>query len=99
MSDFYTQWLERSKEDQKKVDEAPRVARVKELKWERTPQDYKAALMIAPKTVFPTGGSCLMRAEIPTGWHAGKHFHGEEAMYVESGEGFMVLDDKRYDFF
>ena len=40
-----------------------------------------------------------MRAEIPVGWHTGKHFHGEEAIYVESGEGFMILDDKRYDFF
>ena len=40
-----------------------------------------------------------MRAEIPVGWHTGKHLHGEEAIYVESGEGFMVLDDKRYDFF
>jgi uncharacterized cupin superfamily protein len=29
----------------------------------------------------------------------GKHFHGEEAIYVESGQGFMILDDKRYDFF
>jgi mannose-6-phosphate isomerase-like protein (cupin superfamily) len=55
--------------------------------------------MIAPELGFPTGGSCLMRAEIPVGWHTGKHLHGEEAIYVESGEGFLVLDDKRYDFF
>jgi len=39
-----------------------------------------------------------MRAEIPVGWHSGRHLHGEEAIYVESGEGFMILDDKRYDF-
>ena len=62
MSDFYSAWLERSKSNQKKVDEAPRVAKSKDLKWVRTPQDYKAALMIAPETGFPTGGSCLMRA-------------------------------------
>ena len=42
--------------------------------------------MIAPELGFPTGGSCLMRAEIPVGWHTGKHLHGEEAIYVESGE-------------
>ena len=99
MSDFYSAWLERSKSNQKKVDEAPRVAKSKDLKWVRTAQDYKAALMIAPETGFPTGGSCLMRAEIPVGWHTGKHFHGEEAIYVESGEGFLILDEKRYDFF
>src|SRR5574342_1239862 len=98
MSDFYTAWLERSKANEAKVADAPRVARGKDLKWVRTPQDYKAALMIAPELGFPTGGSCLMRAEIPMGWHTGKHLHGEEAIYVESGEGFMILDDKRYDF-
>jgi hypothetical protein len=84
MSDFYSAWLERSKSNQKKVDEAPRVTRSKDLKWERTPQDHKAALMIAPELGFPTGGSCLMRAEIPVGWHTGKHFHGEEAIYAKA---------------
>jgi mannose-6-phosphate isomerase-like protein (cupin superfamily) len=99
MSDFYSQWLERSKKNEEIVNDAPRVMRSKDLKWVRTRQDHKAALMIAPELGFPTGGSCLMRAEIPVGWHTGKHLHGEEAIYVESGEGFMVLDDKRYDFF
>src|SRR5262249_48363475 len=65
MSDFYSAWLERSQANDKKVNDAPRVARGKELKWVRTRQDYKAALMIAPELGFPTGGSCLMRAEIP----------------------------------
>ena len=67
MSDFYSAWLERSQANDKKVNDAPRVARGKELKWVRTRQDYKAALMIAPELGFPTGGSCLMRAEIPVG--------------------------------
>jgi hypothetical protein len=39
-----------------------------------------------------------MRAEIRKRWHTGKHVHGEEAIYVESGERFMILDDKRYNF-
>ena len=99
MSDFYSEWLERSKNNEKVVNDAPRVMRSKDLKWVRTRQDHNAALMIAPELGFPTGGSCLMRAEIPVGWHTGKHLHGEEAIYVESGEGFMVLDEKRYDFF
>lgn len=99
MSDFYNAWLEQSKEIEEKVNESSRVARAGDLKWVRTRQDYKAALMIAPETGFPTGGSLLMRAEIPAGWHTGKHLHGEEAIYIESGEGFMILDDKRYDFF
>ncbi len=98
MTDFYKDWLEESKRIEKTVNEAPRVARGKNLDWVRTHQDSKAALMIAPETGYPTGGSLLMRAEIPVGWHTGKHIHGEEAIYVERGEGFLLLDDRRYDF-
>ena len=98
MSDFYTDWLEQSKANEKAVAESPRFTRWKDLKWVRTPQDAKAALMIAPELGFTTGGSWMMPAEIPVGWHSGKHMHGEEAIYVESGEGFMALDGKRYDF-
>ena len=98
MADFYQTWLEESERIEKTVDAAPRVARGKDLNWVRTCQDSKAALMIAPETGFPTGGSLLMRAEIPVGSHTGKHLHGEEAIYVERGEGFLLLDDKRYDF-
>ena len=98
MADFYTEWLQRSEKIEKAVDAAPRVARHKELKWERTRQDAQAALMIAPETGFPTGGSLLMKAEIPEGWHTGQHLHGEEAMYIVQGEGFLILDDERYDF-
>ncbi len=99
MQDFYTAWLEESKRIEKRVQEAPRVARGKELKWVQTRQDSKAALMIAPETGFPTGGSLLMKAEIPVGWHTGRHLHGEEAIYIERGEGFLLLDDRRYDFY
>src|SRR5437764_9828717 len=98
MSDFYSAWLERSKKNEKIVEEAPRVAQGKDLQWVRTPQDYRAALMIAPETGFPTGGSVLMRAEIPVGWHTGAHLHGEEAIYIERGQGTLVLDGGRYEF-
>jgi quercetin dioxygenase-like cupin family protein len=96
--DFYDSWLTTSERVEKEIREAPRVARAKELNWTRTRQDHKAALMIAPETGFPTGGSLLMKAEIPIGAHTGKHAHGEEAIYIEQGEGFLLLDDSRYDF-
>jgi quercetin dioxygenase-like cupin family protein len=98
MASFYERWLAESELIGRAVAEAPRVARGRDLRWERTRQDARAALMIAPETGFPTGGSLLMKAEIPVGWHTGRHAHGEEAIFVESGEGFLVLDDRRYDF-
>jgi quercetin dioxygenase-like cupin family protein len=98
MADFYSAWLANSERIEKAVGEAPRVARGKELNWIRTRQDHKAALMIAPETGFPTGGSLLMKAEIPIGWHTGKHVHGEEAIYIERGQGFLLVDGERFDF-
>jgi quercetin dioxygenase-like cupin family protein len=98
MADFYSAWLANSEGIEKLIREAPRVARGKELNWVRTRQDHRAALMIAPETGFPTGGSLLMKGEIPVGWHTGKHTHGEEAIYIERGEGFLLLDDERYNF-
>ena len=98
MENFYDQWLKESERLEKIVAESPRVARSKDLKWTRTRQDNRAALMIAPETGFPTGGSLMMKGEIPVGWHTGKHVHGEEAIYVEQGEGFLALDDCRYNF-
>ena len=98
MENFYDQWLKESERLEKIVADSPRVARAKDLKWTGTRQDQRAALMIAPETGFPTGGSLMMKAEIPAGWHTGKHVHGEEAIYVEQGEGFLVLDDCRYNF-
>src|SRR5437763_1537635 len=78
MTAFYDAWLAQSDEIERAVAEGPRVARGKDLQWVQTRQDARAALMIAPETGFPTGGSVLMRAEIPVGWHSGAHLHGEQ---------------------
>ena len=67
MSDFYSEWLNTTERNEEFVDNAPRVASHKELEWIKTRQDAKAALMIAPERGFPTGGSMMMRAEIPVG--------------------------------
>lgn len=98
MENFYEAWLDQSERIENSVPEAPRVAEGRRLSWVRTRQDARAALMIAPETGFTTGGSLLMKAEIPVGWRTGRHVHGEEAIFVESGEGFLLLDGRRYDF-
>jgi mannose-6-phosphate isomerase-like protein (cupin superfamily) len=96
--DFYARWLDQSARIEQAVAQAPRVARGQDLTWTTTRQDARAALMIAPETGFPTGGSSLIKAEIPVGWHTGRHRHGEEAIFIERGFGFLLLDDRRYDF-
>ena len=98
MSDFYERWLADSERIELTVEEAPRVAHGADLEWVQTRQDARAALMIAPETGFSTGGSLLMKAEIPVGWHTGRHAHGEEAIFIERGTGFLLLGDQRYDF-
>jgi mannose-6-phosphate isomerase-like protein (cupin superfamily) len=97
-TDFYETWLGQSKRIEVEIPEAPRVSRGKDLQWGPTRQDARAALMIAPETGFPTCGSLLLKAEVPVGWHTGMHLHGEEAVFVERGTGFLLLDGRRYDF-
>ena len=98
MTNFYDGWLADSERIGLSVAEAPRVARGADLAWMRTRQDARAALMIAPETGFSTGGSLLMKAEIPVVWHTGRHAHGEEAIFIERGTGFLMLGNQRYDF-
>jgi uncharacterized cupin superfamily protein len=98
MENFYQTWLAQSDRSEKWIHDAPRVVKGKDLHWVQTPQDAKVALMIAPETGFPTAGSVLMKAEIPVGWHTGAHTHGEEAIYILEGEGFLLLEDRRYNF-
>ena len=100
MSDFLQCLVRTVQEQSKKVDEAPRVTRSKDLKVGCTrPRITKPPLMIAARARVSTGAELSDARRVPVGWHTGKHLHGEEAIYVESGEGFLVLDDKRYDFF
>jgi uncharacterized cupin superfamily protein len=69
-----------------------------ELRWVSTAQDSRAALMVSEETGFATWGVETQVAEIPAGWHTGKHRHGEEAIYIVTGEGFVAVDGVRYDF-
>lgn len=48
MEDFYSAWLERSRQLDKTVSNAPRVAKGKSLNWVRTRQDSKASSQRRP---------------------------------------------------
>ena len=69
-----------------------------ELHWVATSQDARVALMVSEETGFDTWGVETQVAEIPAGWHTGRHRHGEEAIYVVNGDGFAIVSDVRYDF-
>ena len=56
------------------------------------------AWIVSAETGFDAWGMETQVAEIPAGWNTGRHRHGEEAIYVVRGEGFVVVEDQRYDF-
>ena len=97
MRTFYDDWLEASGQIQAELRATSAVARDRDIPWVRTPQDAKVKLMIANELGYATMGSDVLKAEIPVGWHTGKHRHGEESMHVLGGEGFSVIDGARFD--
>jgi len=97
-ADFYSDWLQHSQENEQVVHRDPVIARGKDVTYIETAQDYKIGMLIGEQVGFPTNGTNLCRAFIPAGHHTGRHRHGEEAIHVLSGEGFIVVDDRRYDF-
>ena len=97
MGNFYDDWLGTDAEIQREFQRAPHVARDREIPWVSTRQDAKVKLMIANATGFATMGGEVLKAEIPVGWHTGRHRHGEESIHILDGEGFSVIAGERFD--
>jgi quercetin dioxygenase-like cupin family protein len=97
-ADFYAGWLQQSQRNEIEVNNTPVVARGRELRWIETVHDYAVAMMIGPQVGFPTQGTNLLKVRIPAGHHTGKHCHGEEAIHVLRGSGFIVVEGRRYEF-
>ena len=96
MGNFYDEWLGYWDAEQEERARARKFIHEEDLEWVRTKQDYRAALLCSRQNGFITAGD-VMLAEIPKGWNTGKHHHGEEGIFILDGEGFSVVDDKRYD--
>ncbi len=96
MDDFYAGWLKYWDDEQEERHKARKYINEEDLEWVRTKQDWRAALLGARENGFVTCGATML-AEIPRGWHTGKHSHGEEAIYIVEGKGFSVVDGLRYD--
>jgi uncharacterized cupin superfamily protein len=97
-ADFYSDWLRHSAENEQVVHRDPVVARGKDVIYIETPQDYRIGMLIGEQVGFPTNGTNLCRAFLPAGHHTGRHRHGDEAIHILSGEGFIIVDERRYDF-
>ena len=94
-ADFYADWLAASDRNAMLVERSPIVARGRDLVWIETPQDFRVAMLIGEQVGFPTNGTNLCRATIPAGHHTGRHRHGEEAIHVLGGEGFVLVGGRR----
>jgi len=96
MENFYDRWLNLSDEWKEQSANAKVNIQEEELEWIRTKQDYRVALLCSRENGFLTAGDAMI-VEIPPGWNTGKHYHGEEAIYIVKGKGCSVIDGKRYD--
>ena len=99
MSDFYSAWLERSKSNQKKVDEAPRVAKSKDLKWVRTPQDYQGGIDDRSRDRLYHRRQLSHASGDPGRLAYRQTFSWRRGDLCRERRRFLILDDKRYDFF
>lgn len=97
MTTFYDDWLAAADEAEERFRRSPGVARDSERAWQATRQDARVKLMLADELGFPMMGGVVLKAEIPVGWHTGRHRHGEEAIHVVEGTGFLLLDGRRFD--
>src|SRR5262249_3015604 len=97
MGTFYDEWLAAGERIQEEFRRSPMIAHDRKIPWIKTRQDAKVKLMVANELGFPTMGNCVLKAEIPVGWHTGKHVHGEESIHILSGRGFSLINGQRFD--
>jgi mannose-6-phosphate isomerase-like protein (cupin superfamily) len=94
---FYDEWLAAGQAIEERFRSSPGVARDADRPWETTRQDARVKLLLSSELGFPTMGGVVLKAEIPVGWHTGRHAHGEEAVHVERGHGYALIAGRRFD--
>ncbi len=97
MATFYDDWLAASDSIQEKFRTSPGVARGADKPWLTTRQDARVRVLLSADDGFPTMGGVILKAEVPVGWHTGRHSHGEEAIHVERGTGYVLIEGVRFD--
>jgi quercetin dioxygenase-like cupin family protein len=97
METFYDAWLATGDRIEEEFHCSPMIAHDRELPWVRTRQDARVKLMVSNELGYPTMGGSVMKAEIPVGWHTGRHVHGEESIHILKGQGFSLINGQRFN--
>jgi quercetin dioxygenase-like cupin family protein len=97
MATFYDDWLASGERHAGHFARSPMIAHDREIPWVQTRQDARVKLLVSRGQGFPTMGSNVLKAEIPPGWHSGKHSHGEESFHILQGRGFSIIAGQRFD--
>lgn len=97
MTSFYDEWLAAGDAIGAAFRRSPEVARDADRPWESTRQDARVKLLLSSDLGFPTMGGVVLKAEVPPGEHTGRHAHGEEAIHVTDGTGFIAIRGQRFD--
>lgn len=96
-TDFYQAWLDASAANQRDLARAPVLSRAADRTWIETVHDFRTATVIGAAAGFATQGTSVTIADVPPHHHTGRHRHGEEAIFVLEGSGFVEADGRRYD--
>lgn len=93
---FYDEWLTSWDRSERRRATARKTLHAEEAAFVSTPQDARTAELISSRTGFATWGTTTLISEIPVGNKTGMHSHGEEAMFIVSGDGCSVIGDRIY---
>lgn len=97
MRGFYEDWLSAGERIEEAFRRSPEVARDADRPWETNRQDARVKLLLSADLGFPTMGGAVLTAEVPPGQHTGRHAHGEEAIHVTGGHGYILIRGRRFD--
>lgn len=97
VTDHYEYYLRLLEEERHARLSVPHVIKQSSLKWEDT-RNGRIKWILHPQLGQGMRQYECYLQEIPPGGRSGKHFHvGEEIHYIMEGEGYDVIDDRRWD--
>ncbi len=94
---IYFDQLEFAEKEEEERRKGKVLVKSKDLKFEKTTMGW-VATVVDPKTGFHVKLMSTLVAEIEPGKKSGAHrHHYEEINHILSGEGYSIIEDKRYE--